>query len=124
MWRLLFVGFLIAHGLVHLAVWAMPKPKDQRAPFDPATSWLFGRDQRTLALTLAFGAAAVLVAAGLGLWVHADWWRPVAVTGLAISFLLMVVYFNPWFLFIEGVNAGLIAGILWFAWPSQTMVGA
>jgi hypothetical protein len=77
-----------------------------------------------LALTLAFGAAAVLVAAGLGLWVHADWWRSAAVTGLAISFLLMVVYFNPWFLFIEGVNAGLIAGILWFAWPPQTMVGA
>ena len=101
MWRLLFVGFLIAQGLVHLAVWVMPKPKDQRAAFDPAISWLFG-DQRTLAMTLAFGAAAVLVAAGLGLWVHADWWRPVAVTGLAISFLLMVVYFNPWFLFIEG----------------------
>lgn len=123
MWRLLFIGFLIAHGLVHLAVWAMPKPKDQRAPFDPATSWLFG-EQRTLALTMALTATAVLVAAGLGLWVYADWWRPVAVTGLAISLVLMVLYFNPWLLFIEGVNAGLIAGIHWFAWPSQTMVGA
>jgi hypothetical protein len=31
--------FLIAHGLVHLAVW-LPEPKD--APFDPGHSWLLG----------------------------------------------------------------------------------
>jgi hypothetical protein len=34
MWRFLFIGFLIAHGLVHLAIWLMPKPADQKAPFD------------------------------------------------------------------------------------------
>lgn len=43
--------------------------------------------------------------------------------GLAASFGLMVVYFNLWYLFIEGVNAALV-GIVWLAWPTKAMVGA
>jgi hypothetical protein len=31
----------------------------------------------------------------------------------------MVVYFNPWYLFIEGINAALIVGIVWLAWPPR-----
>jgi hypothetical protein len=93
MWRFLFIVFLIAHAFVHLAIWLMPKPRDQAAPFDANHSWLLG-DQRTLAVLLA------------------------------ASFGLMVVYFNPWYLFIEGVNAVLIIGLVWLTWPSKTMVGA
>lgn len=123
MWRVLFIGFLLAHGGIHLAIWATPKPKGQNAPFDPSHSWLLG-NQRGLALALALAAAALLLAAGIGLWTHAEWWRTAAVVGLAISLGLMVVYFNPWFLFIEAVNAALIVGLIWFDWPSRTMVGA
>ncbi|HET6790008.1 MAG TPA: hypothetical protein VFI35_00295 [Actinomycetota bacterium] len=47
-----------------------------------------------------------------------------AVVGLATSLGLMVVYFNPWYLFIEAINAALILGIVWLAWPTKTMVGA
>jgi hypothetical protein len=36
----------------------------------------------------------------------------------------MVVYFTPWFIFIEGVNAALVASIVWLSWPSKTLVGA
>jgi hypothetical protein len=123
MWRFLFIGFLIAHGLVHLAIWLMPKPPKEDAPFDPAQSWLLG-DQKTVAVVLAMLAAALLLAGGVGLWAHADWWRGMALIGLAISFGLMVLYFSPWYLFIEGVNAALIVGIVWLAWPSPAMVGA
>jgi hypothetical protein len=123
MWRILFIGFLIAHGLVHLTIWLMPKPAEGKAPFDVNHSWLLG-SQRSLAVVFAIAASALLVTAGLGLWAHADWWRAVAVVGLAASFGLMVLYFNPWYLFIETVNAGLIVGIAWLAWPSRTMVGA
>ena len=123
MLRFLFIGFLIAHGLVHLAIWLMPKPAEQKAPFDPDHSWLLG-DQKTVAVLLAVTAAVLLVGAGLGLWGAADWWRGVAVVGLVTSFSLMVVYFTPWYLFIEGVNAALIVGIAWLTWPSKTMVGA
>ena len=123
MWRFLFIGFLIAHGLVHLAIWLMPKPAEQKAPFDPDHSWLLG-DQKTVAVLLAVTAAVLLVGAGLGLWGAADWWRGVAVVGLVTSFSLMVVYFTPWYLFIEGVNSALIVGIAWLTWPSKSMVGA
>lgn len=123
MWRLLFIGFLIAHGLVHLAIWLTPKPNDQTMPFDPSHSWLVG-DRRGLAVTVVVAAAVILVAAGLGLWVHADWWRGAAVIGLAMSFGLMVLYFTPWYLFIETVNAALIVGLVCLTWPSKTMVGA
>jgi len=61
MWRVVFIVFLIAHGAVHLAMWAMPAPPD--APFDAAHSWLLGT-QRGLALAWAIAAAALLVGAG------------------------------------------------------------
>jgi hypothetical protein len=28
-------------------------------------------------------------------------------------------YANPWFLFIQAVNAALIVGIVWLDWPSK-----
>ena len=123
MWRFLFIGFLIAHGLVHLAIWLMPKPADEKAPFDPDHSWLLG-DQKAVAVVLAVTAAALLVGGGLGLWSHAGWWRSVAAIGLATSLGLMVVYFTPWYLVIGAINAALIVGIVWLAWPTKPMVGA
>jgi lysylphosphatidylglycerol synthetase-like protein (DUF2156 family) len=122
MWRFLFIAFLIAHGGIHVAIWA-PKPKGQKVAFDPSHSWLLG-SQRPLALVLALAAAALLVASGIGLWAHADWWRTVAVLGLVVSFGLMALYFHPWFLLIQAVNAALIVGLLWLDWPSRSMVGA
>jgi hypothetical protein len=77
-----------------------------------------------VALVLSLAAAALLVAAGIGLWTHAEWWRTVAVVGLAASFGLMVLYFHAWFLFIQAVNVALIIGLLWFEWQSRSLVGA
>ncbi len=123
MWRLLFIAFFIAPGLVHLAIWLIPQPADEKAPFDPVHSWLLG-DQKLIAVILALAAAALLVAGGLGLWSHAGWWRSVAAIGLATSLGLMVVYFTPWYLVIGAINAAVIVGIVWLAWPTKTMVGA
>jgi hypothetical protein len=39
MWRFVFIAFLIAHGGVHVAIWATPKPEDQKVPFDASHSW-------------------------------------------------------------------------------------
>lgn len=123
MWRVVFIAFLLAHGAVHLAIWATPAPNDATAPFDSAHSWLLGR-RRGLAAAWAVAAAALLMASGVGLWIAAGWWRPVAVTGLAVSFVLMVVYLHAWFTFIEAVNVALIVALLWLDWPSVAMVGA
>lgn len=125
MWRFLFIAFLFAHGLVHLVMWVLvPKPEaGKEAPFEASYSWLLG-SQGGVAAMVALATAAILIVAGIELWAQVDWWRAAAVVGLAASFGLMVVYFNPWFLFIEGVNAALFVSIVWLSWPTKTMVGA
>ena len=122
MWRVLLIAFLIAHGLVHVAIWT-PRYDPEKAPFDASHSWLLG-DQRTLAQILAFSAAALLVLAGIALWAHGEWWRPTAVIGLAVSTVLLLLYFTAWYIPILIVNLALIAGIVWFVWPSASTVGA
>jgi hypothetical protein len=125
MWRFSFIAFLVAHGLVHLVMWVwVPKPEPGKEPqFDASHSWLLG-SQKGVPATVALATAAILIVAGIGLWAQADWWRAAAVVGLAASFGLMVLYFHPWFLFIEGVNAALFVSIVWLSWPSRAMVGA
>jgi hypothetical protein len=122
MWRFAFIAVLIAHGLVHIAVWA-PKYQKGKVPFDASQSWLFGQ-ARPFAVGLAVVSAVLLVLAGLGLWAHAGWWRPLTVLGLGFSLSVLVLYFNPWYVFITGGNIALIAGIVWFSWPSKSMLGA
>jgi len=122
MLRVVLIFFFIAHGLVHVAIWA-PKFDPDKGPFDPSLSWLVGHRGR-LARVLAFAAATVLVVAGVALWAGAGWWRPTAVVGLAVSTVLLVVYFNLWYVFILAVNVALIVGIAWMDWPSTSTVGA
>lgn len=122
MLRWLLIGFFIAHGLVHVAIWA-PNYDPEKAAFDASHSWLIG-DQRPLALVLAFAAAAILVVAGIALWAHGEWWRPTAVVGLSVSTLLLLLYFTPWYLIILPVNIALIIGIAFMDWPTKTNVGA
>ena len=115
MWRILFITFLAAHGFVHIAVWATPKPADgKEPPFDAAHSWLLG-DARSLAISLAIVSAALFVVAALGVFGHADWWRSVAVVAGGVSIGLITLFFNPWLLAGWGLSAGLIASIVWFA---------
>jgi hypothetical protein len=115
LFRGLLIAFLIAHGLVHVALWA-PKFDPTSAPFHPSHSWLLG-DRRLVAQVLAFTAAAVLVVAGIALWADTAWWQPMAVAGLVLSTVLLVLYFHPWFLFILAINVALIVGIAWLGWP-------
>ena len=72
MWRVIFIAFLLVHGAIHVAIWATPAAKAQDAPFDASNSWLLG-SQRSVAMIIALAAAALLAAAGIGLWVQADW---------------------------------------------------
>jgi hypothetical protein len=122
MWRVVFIAFLIAHGAIHAAIWALPKPEGQTAPFDPAHSWVIG-EQRVVAMVLALAATFLLVAAGSFLWAQVPLWRLLAASGLIVSLGLMILYFNPWFLPIQVMNASLVVGIVWSGWPADSMVG-
>lgn len=97
--------FVIAHGLVHLAIW-LPKP-DEKAPFDVGHS-PFAGDVRQLASVLAMAAAVVLGLGGLGLIGDAPWWIPVTVAGALVSAGLLLLTFNRWWLIGLGINAAII----------------
>jgi hypothetical protein len=120
--RVFIGGFLIAHGLVHLAVWAMPK-QAQGSPFDPSHSWLLG-SAKSLSVAVAIVVALILVAGGIALFAHAELWRPITVIGLAGSLFLDVLFFNPWFAVITVVNAAFLVGLIVAHWPSQARIGA
>jgi hypothetical protein len=68
----------------------------------------------------SFEESLVLLASVL----ERSWWRVITVTGLAVSFLLMALFFRTWFIPIQVINAALILALLWLDWPSEAMVGA
>lgn len=96
--------FLIAHGLLHLAVWVAPAPPD--APFDSRHSWLFGEFGASRPIALI--AAAVLVVAGVLVLAGAGAGAVIAAIGAAISLLLVILTFHPWFLAAVAINVAII----------------
>ena len=109
--RLGLVGFLIVYGVVHAGIWAPSRPAGQRRPFDPSESWLLGSEE-SLAAGFATVAGVLLVAGGTFLWAQVPWWRTIAAMGLMVSVVLMGLFFNPYFLPIQVLNAGLIVRVL------------
>ena len=87
--------FLIAHGLIHVAIW-MPEPKAD-APFDPGRSWLFG-EARGIARALAAVTAALFGAAGILVMLGAGSAAGLAVVGAMASLALVLLTFHPWLL--------------------------
>jgi hypothetical protein len=87
--------FLVAHGLVHLAIW-LPAPKED-APFDPGYSWLLGAVRRP-ARTLAVAAGVLFALAGVLVLAGADAGAAVAVAGAAVSLALVLLTFHAWLL--------------------------
>ena len=96
--------FLIAHGLVHLAVW-LPEPKDD-APFDPGHSWILG-EARPLTRTLATAACMLFVAAGALVLAGGSLGTGLAVAGAAVSLLLVLLAFHPWLLGAVAIDVGI-----------------
>jgi hypothetical protein len=101
--------FLIAHGLVHLAVWLPAPQKD--APFDPGHSWLLA-DARSQARTLAWAACLALAASGTLVMVGAGLAAALAVTGAAISLALVVLTFYAWLLGAAAIDVAIALAAL------------
>lgn len=100
----LLVVFLVAHGLVHLAVWWPPEPEpaEKPPPFHPDHSALLTHTRapatttRQLSKVLAGVTAAAYVVAALGVATGAAWAAPAAVTAAAVGLVLKALYFHPW----------------------------
>jgi hypothetical protein len=120
-WTILIGLFLIAHGLIHVAVYAPPATDD--APFDPVRSWMFRRRLRSLALTLAAITALIFVIAGIGLLAHQDWWQAASVAGASASLVLLALFFHPWLSIGVAINVAIIWALTQTDWPTSDMLG-
>lgn len=101
-------------------------------PSNLGQSWLLtsvGIEQSIVAraggaLWLAAGIA--LVAAGLGvldLVVPAAWWRSLALSGTAISLVMLALYLHPFYGIGIGASIVLLAALVWEQWPILERLG-
>jgi len=97
--------FLIAHGLVHLAVWVAPAPPD--APFDSRHSWLLG-DVGALSRAAAVIACGILVISGVLVLADVGPGAVLAATGAGLSLLLVLITFHAWFIAAVGIDVAII----------------
>jgi hypothetical protein len=121
---LLLMAFLVAHGLLHLAIW-MPHPQpdpDKPPPFEPDHSVLLTATAlpRTathqLSVGLAVGAAATYVLAGIAVAMDAAWVAPAAVCAAVLGLLLKAFFFHPWLTLGVLLDAAVLSAAL-LGWP-------
>jgi hypothetical protein len=93
--------FLIAHGLVHVAIYAAPPDPSKGAPFDPSRSWLLadrGVDagaMRATSIALALATAAGFGVTGALLLLDGPWAGPAVVASLS-GLTLKSMWFHLW----------------------------
>jgi hypothetical protein len=98
----LLAAFLVAHGLIHLAVWLPPPAPEDQAPFAPDHSALLTRTHvpraaaHRLAVWLASATTVSYVAAGVAVAVGSGWAVGLAAVAAIVGLSLKALYFNPW----------------------------
>jgi hypothetical protein len=126
MLRLLFAGFLVAHGLVHIAVWTSAKTAEAQGTH-PDHSWILG-DRHHLVVSLTYAVVALSVVAGLALLFEATWWVSIAIAASALSILLVALFpgaiAGPWIIAPLAIDLGLIATLVGSTWPVADLPGA
>jgi hypothetical protein len=121
--RVLLAMFLIAHGLLHGAIYAVPRKPGDEAPFDPGHSWalaglgIAARPARATATALAWTAAGLFGLAGTFLLAGAGLWTSTAVLAAAVGLVLKLGYFHPWLTFGVLLDLGVLAAVL-ARWPA------
>jgi hypothetical protein len=101
-------------------------------PVNLGQSWLLtalGVERSPLARAGGFlwlVAGIVLVAAGLGVLgivVPPTWWRSLALSGVAISLVMLAVYLHPFYGIGVGASIVLLTALLWEQWPLLERLG-
>lgn len=112
MLRNLIGAFVVAHGLVTIAIWS-PNPQTVKPapPMDTSRSWLLG-NSRAIALALAITAGLLVAVAGIAFLAQADWWPFAAVISGGVSLLLFGLFFTPWWVAGIAISGGLIIAAL------------
>ena len=123
MTTVLVAGFLVAHGLIHLAIWLPhpPSDPDKPPPFVPDHSAVLTRvaprrATHRLSVGLAVAAGAGFALAGVAVATSAGWAAGAAVAAALAGLTLKLVFFHPWLL--VGILLDLaVLGSATVGWP-------
>ena len=120
----LVVGFLIVHGLLHLAVWLPhPDPRPEHpAPFEPDHSRVLTAvhvEQETthrVAVVLAVATTAVYVVSAVAVGAELSSAAALVAVAAVIGLAMKVLYFDPWLLIGIGLDALVLTSAV-AGWP-------
>lgn len=122
--ELLVAGFLAAHGLIHGAIYGIPKPADGEAPFDPSSSWALAaagvraESAKAASVALAMTSTVLFMAAAAGLALDAGWWPKLVVVAAGVAAAFKIVYFHPWLTLGVLLDVGIVAAV-GAQWPAS-----
>lgn len=120
----LVAGFLLLHGLLHLAVW-LPKPEPDPAkppPFEPDHSAVLTaahvpvKSVHALAIGLAAGTCAAYLLAAVAVALGAPFAVGVAIAAALVGLVLKGLYFHPWLSIGVLLDLGVLSAAVW-EWP-------
>ncbi|GEM_PF-915744 len=130
--RLLVVGLVLGHGLIHAAYLAPRPPLTASGPawpFELGHSWPLGSlgvsgDANRLvgvalvAVTIAGFALAAVAALGVA---PADVWTAGIVVGAMASLALLVLFFHPWLVLGVAIDVVLLWAVLAVRWVPDNL---
>ena len=122
----LVVGFLLVHGLLHLAIW-LPRPQQpadqgKEPPFHPDHSALLTEAHvepettHRVAVWLAVAAAVLYGVAGVAVALDSGWAIPLAVLAATVGLGIKLVFFHPWLSVGIALDALVLSSAL-VEWP-------
>jgi hypothetical protein len=116
--RVLVAVFLVAHGLVHAAIYATPKDPAKPGPFDPSHSWALAaghvapEPMRSASVGLAWATAALYSLAGVAVLVDAPAWVGFAAVAAVVAIALKGLWFNRWLTFGLALDVAVLVAAL------------
>lgn len=123
--RTLVVAFLLAHGLLHPLMYAMPvKANGPPPPFDVHRSWMLRAAHVATATAfstsvwLAWVTGALFALGAVALAIGADVWTAAALGGAAVGLVLKIGWFHPWLTLGVVLDVGVMAAVT-AAWPAS-----
>jgi hypothetical protein len=120
----LAAALLIAHGLLHLGVWAPHDRRDTPEPFDPRHSWALAAAHvgyfpaAAVSVALASDTAILYVLAGAGLAAGAGWWSMAALVAASWGLVLKAIWFHPWLTVGALLDAAVVLAVAQ-SWPGS-----
>jgi hypothetical protein len=132
-------GVLMIHGLGHggalaALAWIQARGGGETGSWTSARAWalptLSGDTATVIASAFWIVSLVGFVVAALSFWgifVPADWWRPVGVATALVSIAGIVLFFGTWPMFNTlaalGVNVAVLVAVLMLRWPPQATFG-